>query len=1020
VTGGGATITGNGTATVTVSGTAAQINAAIASITYAPLADFNTATAFNLTVVTTDGLLTDTDTVGITVNAVADIVADTVATNEDTAVVFNAITGTNGSSADNFENGGRAITSVTQGANGSVTFLANGQITYTPNTNFFGSDSFTYTVTSGGVAETATVTVNVSPVNDAPVAVDDDFVAAENDGPVVVGNAITNNDTDIDGDDLVAVMQTGVAGSAGGLFSIDEDGVVTFDANGDFEDLAFGETRETTFTYEIEDGAGGTDTATVTVTVSGANDAPVVTGLIGTQWNDDSESVSIDLSVFFSDADSSDDLIYTATGLPAGLSLDPDTGLLSGTIAPSASASGPYTVEVTVNDGNGGLITQTFTWNVFNPAPVAANDDFAAGEDDAAAVVGNVLINDGDPDNDALSAQAASGGGSNGGQFTIAANGTVTFDADGDFDDLAVGETRETTFTYTLVDADGATGTAVITVTVTGANDAPVVVAGNADRTDTDSAVISLDTSVYFDDIDGSDVLTFTATGLPDGLSIDAATGIISGTIDSSASVGGPYSIEVTAEDESGATVTHAFVWTVTNPAPIAEADEFTANEDDAAAVVGNALANDSDPDGDSYSAQIATGVSGSNGGVFSIAANGDVTFDPAGAFNSLAAGETAVTSFTYTLIDADGATTTATFTVEVTGENDAPVAVGTIATQSSNDAEVIAGLDLSGFFADPDSGDVLTYSTSGLPAGLTIDSATGVISGTIDASASVGGPYAVIVTATDENGALVTQSFSWQISNPGPLAENDDFNAGEDDAAAVVGNAILNNDSDPDGDSLSAVVQSGVAGTQGGLFSIAANGEVSFDPNGQFEDLAAGENRTTSFTYTLVDADGASDTATVTVTVTGENDAPVTVGSINTQNRVDSAVVSLDVSGYFADADTSNVASFSASGLPSGLTIDGMTGVISGTIASSASTSGPYTVDVTMSDGNGGSVTQTFTWNVSNPGPIANDDTFTALEDDGEAAVGNAITNNDTDPDSDVLTAVSQTCVAVINSKVR
>ena len=105
----------------------------------------------------------------ITVTPVPDIVDDSVTTPEDTAITFNAITGTNGASADNFENPGRAVTAVTQGAHGTVSFAADGTLTYTPDANYNGPDSFTYTVTSGGVTETATVTVNVTPVNDVPV-----------------------------------------------------------------------------------------------------------------------------------------------------------------------------------------------------------------------------------------------------------------------------------------------------------------------------------------------------------------------------------------------------------------------------------------------------------------------------------------------------------------------------------------------------------------------------------------------------------------------------------------------------------------------------------------------------------------------------------------------------------------------------------------------------------------------------------------------------------------------------------
>ena len=168
--GSGATITGDGTGTVTIAGTQAQINAALAAIIYTPTADFNTgAGSIDLTVATTDGTLTDTDTVAVTVTPVPDIVDDSVTTPEDTVITFNAITGTNGASADNFENPGRAVTAVTQGAHGTVSFAADGTLTYTPDANYNGPDSFTYTVTSGGVTETATVTVNVTPVNDVPV-----------------------------------------------------------------------------------------------------------------------------------------------------------------------------------------------------------------------------------------------------------------------------------------------------------------------------------------------------------------------------------------------------------------------------------------------------------------------------------------------------------------------------------------------------------------------------------------------------------------------------------------------------------------------------------------------------------------------------------------------------------------------------------------------------------------------------------------------------------------------------------
>ena len=118
--------------------------------------------------ITDDAGNTSTQVISVTVTAVVDLTNDSLTTAEDSAISANVLTGTNGATADSFE-GTPVLTSVTQGANGSVTFFANGTVTYQPNANFTGTDSFTYTITSGGVTETATVTVNVTAVNDPTV-----------------------------------------------------------------------------------------------------------------------------------------------------------------------------------------------------------------------------------------------------------------------------------------------------------------------------------------------------------------------------------------------------------------------------------------------------------------------------------------------------------------------------------------------------------------------------------------------------------------------------------------------------------------------------------------------------------------------------------------------------------------------------------------------------------------------------------------------------------------------------------
>jgi len=153
---------------------------------------------------------------------------------------------------------------------------------------------------------------------------------------------------------------------------------------------------------------------------------------------------------------------------------------------------------------------------------------------------------------------------------TIAAGQTSVLVRVPTIEDTSREENETFTLTATVISGNTINSNAVGTATILDDdNSAPVVTAPLSDRSDNDSDVVSLDVSGNFDDVDG-DILSYSASGLPAGLSIDPNTGVISGTIDHSASQSGPYSVTVTVDDGHGGTVSDTFTWTVANPAPTA------------------------------------------------------------------------------------------------------------------------------------------------------------------------------------------------------------------------------------------------------------------------------------------------------------------------------------------------------------------------------------------------------------------------------------------------------------------
>ncbi|WP_136443664.1 Ig-like domain-containing protein [Pacificoceanicola onchidii] len=235
------------------------------------------------------------------------------------------------------------VESIGTPANGTATLNPDGTVTYTPNMGFTGTDSFTYELRdTGGLGDTGTITVTVSDdPNTAPTAVDDSETTTE-DFPVIID--VQGNDSDPESDPLTTASTTD---PTNGSVAINPDGSVTYTPDGGF-------TGTDTFDYTIEDGNGGSDTATVTVTVDPANGDPVA--------EDDTATTPEDTPVVIPDPSDNDTdpdgdpLTVTEVGDPTNgtATLNPDGTV---TYTPDPDFVGQDTIPYTVDDGNGGTDT---------------------------------------------------------------------------------------------------------------------------------------------------------------------------------------------------------------------------------------------------------------------------------------------------------------------------------------------------------------------------------------------------------------------------------------------------------------------------------------------------------------------------------------------------------------------------------------------------------------------------------------------------------------------------------------
>ncbi len=619
-------------------------------------------------------------------------------------------------------------------------------------------------------------------------------------------------------------------------------------------------------------------------------------------------------------------------------------------------------IPVRLVDLAGAVDTDSLDILITDTGPQAVNDTNTVREDGPVTASANVL------DNDTRAADGGSVSAVNGAAGSVAAPtagtyGSVVINADGSYtytlnnalpavQALLDGQSLSDSFTYTLSDADGTSSTATLTVTIEGRTDGPPEIripdknGAEAGENTIVEAAPAVTGTIEIEAPDGVATVTVGGTTLtPAQLAALGTTpvtintgegtlvlnGYTAGAISYSYTApaqnhvnGQPIldSIPVSLVDLAGAVDTDSLDILITDTGPQAVNDTNTVREDGPVTASANVLANDTRAaDGGSVSAvngaagSVAAPTAGTYGSVV-INADGSYTYtlnNALPAVQALLDGQSLTDSFTYTLSDADGTSSTATLTVTIDGRTDGPPE---IRIPDKNGAEAgentIVEARPRGHRHDRDRGpgrrcnrhrrrhhaDPGAARSASATTPVTINTGEGTLvlngytAGAISYSYTApaqnhvnGQPIldSIPVRLVDLAGAVDTDSLDILITDTGPQAVNDTNTVREDGPVTASANVLDNDTRAADGGSVSAVngaagsVAAPTAGTYGSVV-INADGSYTYTLNNALPAVQAlldGQSLTDSFTYTLSDADGTSSTATLTVTIEGRTDGP-------------------------------------------------------------------------------------------------------------------------------------------------
>lgn len=641
--------------------------------------------------------------------------------------------------------------------------------------------------------------------------------------------------------DTNLVTYTLSGGADASLFNFDANsGVATFKTVPNFESAAdAGADNVYDISVTATDGAGNASTQAVAITVTNVNEAPTLTSGAAASFAENGTGTVH--TVTATDPDVPTTLTYALAGADAALfNISTSTGAVTFKTAPNfeaptdAGANNVYDITVTASDGALSTAAQAVSITVtnVNEAPTLTSSAAASFTENGTAAAYTVTATD--PENATLTYALA---GTDAALFNInASTGAVTFATASNFELPAdAGGNNVYDITVTASDGTNTTAAQAVAITVTNVNEAPTLTGPASTTTLAINQVFSDNVSNLFSDVDAADVLSYSATGLPTGITLNTTTGAIGGTPTAT----GTATVVITATDSGGLNVSHTETINVVTAPVISSIASSVAQ-----AKSGDAL---------TFTATISEAVT--------------VTGTPT---LTLDVGGTAMTA-TYT-----GGTGTAALTFTAT---------------------------------TPATGDDATVTVTGINLG---------------AGGSVTGNVTTQPLVTTTTGQVVT-AFVVDNSNP-VFTSAATANAAENQTAAYTSATT-------DG---TAVTYTLGGGADVALFNInASTGAVTFKTAPNFEvPTDAGADKVYDVTVTATDALGHASNQAAAITVTNVNEAPTVASGVPTTDTlvIGQALSGKEVASLFVDVDAGDTLTYSQTGLPTELTLNPSTGVITGT----------------------------------------------------------------------------------------